>query len=147
MANLAVMLAISSAAHEGQYDKMGQPYFLHPLRVMNNLETNDEELKIIALGHDLFEDTDVTPGQLEMEGFSDRVILGIEALTKRKEKSPEDYLAGILANRDAIRVKLADLEDNMNPRRMVGITEKDLARMQKYQIMYWTLKEKLKDTK
>ena len=71
------MLLLATNAHHGQFDKGGQPYILHPLKVMHYLNTDDEELQCMAIGHDLVEDTRVTFAELHERGFSERVINGI----------------------------------------------------------------------
>lgn len=140
---LSRMLLISTTAHEGQYDKGGQPYILHPLKVMYYLKSEDEELQCIARGHDLFEDTNIDRNYLEKDGFSERVICGIECLTKRKNEPMAEYKKRVFANPDAIRVKMADLRHNSDIRRLKGITEKDFDRMQKYHEFYLELKDRL----
>jgi GTP diphosphokinase / guanosine-3',5'-bis(diphosphate) 3'-diphosphatase len=140
---LNIMLGLIANKFSGALDKGGEPYVLHCLRVMHFLETGDQELLCIALGHDLIEDTDVTAESLRKLGFSERVIRGIIALTKIRGQSADAYLAGVKANPDAIRVKLADLRDNMNLKRLKSVTEKDLARLAKYQAMHADLKSLL----
>ena len=98
-------LKISATAHEGQYDKHGQPYFLHCLKVMRLLKSDDEQLKIIALLHDTLEDTQVTQFYLRDEGFSDRIVNGVIAMTKQPCKNYEEYKDQVKSNPDAILVK------------------------------------------
>lgn len=111
------MLYVATAAHRGQLDKSGQPYILHPLSVMYLLYTTDEELQCIALGHDLIEDTDVTLWQLMKLGFTPRIIEAIDALSRINGESYEMYKLRVKSNPDAVRVKLADLQHNMDPTR------------------------------
>ena len=133
---LAQMIKYAIIFHSDQVDRAGQPYILHPLYVMSALNSSDLELMQIAVGHDLLEDTKITEEWLRLAGFTDRVINGIVALTKKKSQSYEDYQQQVLANPDAVRVKLKDLEHNMDLKRLsrVGIvpTEKDLERQQRY---------------
>lgn len=136
---LGKMLVLVTNAHAGQYDRGGSPYILHPLKVMHYLKSNDEELQCIALGHDVVEDTDVTYRDLRDAGISDRVIKGIAALTKQPGQTLEEYKAGVFANRDAMLVKQCDLRHNTDVRRLKGITEKDIARMARYQEFYMEL--------
>lgn len=133
---LGKMLLLATGAHAGQFDKGGAPYILHPLKVMHYLKTDDEELMCIALGHDLFEDTYVVPTTLLDLGVSVRVVLGIDALTKRKHETYEDYKGKVMVNEDAMRVKLCDLRHNTDIRRLKGVTEKDTARIAKYHQFY-----------
>lgn len=130
---LGKAIALAAQAFEDVKDKGGQPYILHCLRVMNNLHTDDEELKIIAVLHDVVEDCkDLTLRELQMLGFSDRVIKALDLLTHRKEVSYDDYIKAISFNADATKVKLADLKDNSDITRLKGLTKKDFDRMEKY---------------
>lgn len=137
------MLMIATKAHHGQFDKGGNPYILHPLKVMHYLKTDDEELMCMALGHDVVEDTPVTYKELREAGMSERVIDGIRALTKQPGQTYDEYKQNVFANIDAMKVKMADLRHNTDIRRLKGVTEKDLARMAKYQMFYLELKSKL----
>lgn len=141
MRMLNKILVIATTAHAGQFDKGGKPYILHPLTVMHKLRTDDEELMCIALGHDLFEDTSVTPQDLWNEGFSERVIDGILALTKRSGETYEQYKEKVKANPDAVRVKMEDLRHNSDLRRLKGVTPKDVERVAKYMQFYKELSE------
>lgn len=142
---LAKMLLIATNAHAGQFDKGGTPYILHPLKVMHYLKTDDEELQCIALGHDVIEDTNVTYKDLREAGISERVIEGIDALTKRLGETYEDYKERVYVNRDAMKVKLCDLRHNTDIRRLKGVREKDLERMAKYQRFYLEIQTKLQE--
>jgi (p)ppGpp synthase/HD superfamily hydrolase len=144
---LDTMLVIVTNAHHGQFDKGGKPYILHPLRVMSFLKEDDEELQCIALGHDVIEDTRVTYQDLRSAGISERVIVGIEALTKQPGYSYDDYKKQVFGNIDAMKVKLCDLRHNTDIRRLKGITEKDIARMAKYHTFYLEIQAKLVDLK
>lgn len=140
---LGSMLLIATNAHAGQFDRGGSPYILHPLKVMHYLKSDDEELQVIALGHDVIEDTNVTYEELRLAGMSERVISAIQALTKLPGESHEDYKARVFANEDAMRVKMADLRHNTDIRRLKGIREKDFARLAKYHTFYLEIKERL----
>lgn len=137
------MLVIATNAHSGQFDRGGNPYILHPLKVMHYLKTDDEELMCIALGHDVIEDTKVTYRDLRDAGISERVIAGIRALTKLPGQTYDEYKEGVFANVDAMRVKMADLRHNTDIRRLKGISEKDIERMVKYQKFYLELQSRL----
>lgn len=114
---LSNMLMLATYKHAGQVDKSGQPYILHPLTVMQLLYTDDEELQCIALGHDLVEDTDISFYALENLGFSDRVVRAIYALTRPEGMIYVEYKEQVKTNPDAIRVKLCDLQHNLDPSR------------------------------
>lgn len=140
---LATMLVIVTNAHDGQFDKGGAPYILHPLKVMHYLKSDDEELMCMALGHDVIEDTSVTYKDLRDAGISERVITGIRALTKVPGQTYDEYKEGVFACEDAMRVKLADIRHNTDIRRLKGITEKDIARMTKYHTFFMEIKARL----
>jgi (p)ppGpp synthase/HD superfamily hydrolase len=133
------MLVLATTRHAGQFDRGGNPYILHPLKVMYYLKSNDEELQCIALAHDLVEDTDTSYDELREMGFTDRIIQGIAALTKVPGETYDQYKDRVKANPDAIKVKMADLRHNTDIRRLKGVTEKDLARVEKYHRFYMEL--------
>lgn len=134
------MLVLATNRHAWQFDRGGNPYILHPLKVMYYLKTNDEELQCIALAHDLVEDTDTTYSELREMGFTERIITGIMALTKVPGETYDEYKAKVKSNPDAVRVKMADLRHNTDVRRLKGVTEKDLVRMEKYHRFFMELK-------
>lgn len=140
------MLILATGAHADQYDKGGNPYILHPLKVMHYLKSEDEELQCIALGHDIIEDTNVTYADLRKAGFSDRIIDGIRTLTKVPGETYDEYKERVLTNRDAMLVKMADLRHNTDIRRLKGVSEKDIARVTKYHMFYLEIREMLKTT-
>lgn len=130
MATLARAIAIAAQAHQEQHDKAGAPYILHPLRMMAQLHGEAE--RTVAVLHDLIEDTDWTLDQLRAEGFSDDVLAAIDCLTKRDDESYEAFIERASYNELARQVKLADLEDNMDLRRIAEVTDQDLERLRKY---------------
>jgi hypothetical protein len=137
---LSAMLVLAVNSHNGQYDKGGNPYILHPLRVMHRLRTTDEELQCIAIGHDVVEDCGITYAKLRQIGFSNRVIEGITCLTKLPGESAEEYEQKVLSNWDSICVKLEDVRDNSDIRRLKGLTDRDLERVRKYHGLWTRLK-------
>ena len=99
---------------------------MHCLEVMRLLgNTNDEDLKCIALGHDLLEDTDVTYEQLG-HWFNSRIAIGILYLTKNPMRTYDQYIENLKGNRDAVLVKIADLRHNSDITRLKGVTQKIL---------------------
>ena len=142
---LSKMLVFVTNKHDGQFDKGGNPYILHPLKVMHYLKTDDIELMCIALGHDVIEDTDATYQDLHNLGMTARIINGIRALTKVPGQTYEEYKEAVFANSDAMKVKLSDLRHNSDIRRLKGkiVTEKDVARMVKYQTFYLEIEARL----
>ncbi len=91
----------------------------------------------------MIEDTDVTFADLREAGMSERVISGIDALTKRRGETYDEYKERVFANPDAMKVKLCDLRHNTDIRRLKGVTDKDVARIAKYHTFYVELREKL----
>ena len=124
----AIILAVQ--AHRGQTDKAGQPYMLHPLRVMLRMETDLE--RIVAVLHDVVEDSTLTLTDLERAGFPKEVLDAVDCLTKRKAESYERLIQRAKSNTIARRVKIADLEDNMDPSRLHHVSEADQKRLEKY---------------
>lgn len=133
---LAIAIALASDKFKDITDKANRPYILHCLRVMDGLRTKDDELMIIAVLHDLLEDTDITVSDLLQMGFSQRVVDALSLLNHQRGVSYDVYINAVGTNYDAIRVKQSDLKDNSDISRMKGLTEKDFARMQKYQQAY-----------
>ncbi len=131
MASLERAIAIAAMAHEGQVDKAGMPYVLHPLRMMLSVDT--PEARMAAVLHDVVEDTAVTFEQLRAEGFPEVVIEAVEALTKRDGEDYEAFIRRVAPNPIARTVKLADLQDNSDLSRIARPTERDRQRIEKYQ--------------
>jgi len=125
-------LEIAYNAHKGQKDKMGFPYILHPIAVSFMVDSTAE--KVVALLHDVVEDTAVTIDDLELE-FPAYITDAVRALTNTYE-SYDDYITNLSQNPLAVRVKLADLRHNMNISRLPDITEKDIIRLNKYKKTY-----------
>ncbi len=127
---LAKAIEIAIEAHRGQKDRSGQPYIGHPFRVMNAGKTCEE--KIVGMLHDVVEDTEWTLEELLSEGFSRTIVDAVEAMTKLPEEAYDIYLSRLKKNPIAARVKLNDLTDNMDIRRLHEIREDDVARLKKY---------------
>ena len=131
MSTLNRAIEIASKAHEGATDKYGAPYINHVTRVMNMGQTDNE--KIVGVLHDVIEDTPWTFEDLEKEGFSKEVIDALKCVTKTSED--EDYAEFITRakiNPLAVKVKLNDLTDNLDIKRMPEVLESDLKRLNKY---------------
>ncbi len=132
-------LALAAQAHKGQYDLAGAPYICHPMRVA--LAQSDERARIVAILHDVIEDTAVTYQDLSAAGFDDEIIGAVEALTKRSGEKRIDAAARAKANPLALQVKLADVADNMNLARISNPTAEDYARLREYDQVLAYLKE------
>jgi (p)ppGpp synthase/HD superfamily hydrolase len=130
MATLEDAVSIAAQAHRGQKDKAGDPYLLHPLRMMLRMKSEAE--MIAAVLHDVVEDSDWTLEQLRDSGFSEDVLQAVDCLTHRSGESYEEFIKRAQQNPIARQVKIADLEDNMNIQRIVEITARDLERLAKY---------------
>lgn len=130
MADIEDAIALAVQAHRGQKDRAGAPYILHPLRMMFRVETDAE--KMAAVLHDVVEDTDWTLDGLRAEGFPEDVVAAVDHLTRREDESYEEFVRRAAAHPVARRVKIADLEDNMDVRRTGTVTEKDVERLTRY---------------
>jgi len=129
---LAIAIKFASEKHVEQTDKGGKAYILHPIRMMMRLRTNDDELMAIAVLHDVVEDCKVTFDDLRSIGMTKRVIDGVKALTKQSGETYEQFIDRLSSNRDAMIVKREDLRDNSDITRLKGISDKDIARIEKY---------------
>ena len=132
--NLTRAIDIAITAHQGLKDKVGKPYITHVMRVMERCKTEEE--KIVAALHDVVEDTSTTIDDLRKEGFSEKVLAAVAAITKNKGESKSHYIGRVRKNPLAIRVKLNDLEDNMDIRRLPKISDSDVERLSKYLQIY-----------
>lgn len=132
---LSKAIAIAAKAHEGQVDRGGAPYILHPLRVMLAVGP-DEDRQIAAVLHDVLEDTDVTVKDLADAGFHRDVIGAILALTRLPGMSRMDAAKVAAINPIAMDVKIEDLRDNMDLRRIHKPNARDYARVAEYNAAY-----------
>ncbi len=141
MTTLEKAIQISAKAHENQVDKAGQPYILHPIRVM--LRVQSEAERIAAVLHDVVEDTEITMDDLAQAGFSIEVLEAVDALTKRKGETRLEAAARAASNSIARIVKLADNTENMDISRIENPTEKDFARIDEYKAVRKLLVSKI----
>ncbi len=130
---------ICTQAHLGQTDKAGMPYHLHPERVAARCATDAEA--IVALLHDTIEDTDITPDTLLSQGFPQEIVDAILSVTKRPGETYEQFALRAKQNPIGRMVKIHDLEDNMDLRRLDEITDEMVARQRKYLKAYHFLKQ------
>lgn len=122
-------IIFATERHMGQVDKSGQPYILHPLRVMENCP--NIETKIVAVMHDVLEDTETTKEDL-LKFLPKYLVNAIASITKVENEAYDDYLKRVSDNYYATQVKLMDLKDNMNLDRLNKIEIKDMKRYLKY---------------
>ncbi len=130
MPTLEHAIGLAVKIHRGQLDKAGRPYILHPLRVMFRLETELEQ--IVGVLHDVVEDSELTLSDLRRMGYPEVVIIALDGVTKREDESYEAFINRSQTNPVSSRVKLADLEDNLDLRRLSRLTTKDFERLKRY---------------
>lgn len=131
MSTIERAIEIAARAHAGQVDKAGAPYVFHPLRLMLSLDTPEQWMAAVL--HDVVEDTSVTLADLEGEGFPAQVVEAVRVLTKRPGESRLEAAGRAVRNRIARAVKLADVADNMNLKRIANPAKKDHARLKEYE--------------
>jgi hypothetical protein len=139
-------IQIAATAHAGQKDKSGLPYITHPLRVMANVR--GAEAQIVAVLHDVLEDTSTTADDLRREGFSEEVLAALELVTHRPADSYADYVVRCKANPVARQVKLGDLMDNCRLDRTLLRPERvgsDFARIHRYLLSHHFLTDGLSE--
>lgn len=143
-ANIDDALALVAAHFRGITDKDGQPYVLHCLRVM--LGVTDPQAQLVALLHDLVEDTEVTIEDLRSKGFDAAVIAAIDLVTHREADSYADYVVRLKMDPLAREAKLSDLRDNASLTRVLYRQQKlpgDLERIQRYILSYQFLEDRI----
>ena len=139
MATLDTAVIIAAQAHQGQKDRYGVNYILHPLRVMLRFESETE--MIVAILHDVIEKTEWTLKKLREQGFNDTVLKAVNLLTRQDEQPYMEYIEKLKGNRIARRVKIADIEDNMNPRRMGTLSDENLEKLARLHKAWIILKQ------
>lgn len=130
MTDLDTAVMIANNAHFGQKDKSGKPYILHPLRLALKMSSPDEQ--IVAVLHDVLEDSSTTVEDIERYGFSENVIDALICLTKQDKESYMDYVARVKLNKLATIIKICDLQDNLNITRLESLEDADFQRIKKY---------------
>ena len=133
-------LNIALRAYAGKTDKASREYIHHPLRVMAKMET-DLEMSA-ALLHDVLEDSDITAEELLAEGIPAEVVEAVLFLTKDQNETYQDFIARVKKNKLATRIKIADIEDNIDVLRLAALDEADLARVHKYHSAWQFLNDK-----
>lgn len=136
---LAKAIKIASSAHAKQVDKSGAPYILHPLWVMNRVRHLGKSYMIVAILHDVIEDTDWTIEGLRVKGFNEKTLSNLELLDMRG-KDYSDAIVQIAKSKIAREVKMRDLEHNSKITRLKGLKQKDHDRISKYHRAYVYLK-------
>jgi (p)ppGpp synthase/HD superfamily hydrolase len=135
---LETALKVAVEAHFGQRDKGGRPYIFHPLRVAAGCSG---KAKVAALLHDTVEDTSVTFEQLAELGIDGEILAAVRLLTHDKSVPYLDYVRKVKKNPIAREVKLSNLRDNMDLKRLKSLTDEDIRRLEKYHEAYTILKD------
>ena len=130
--NLQRAIEIALEAHKGALDKGGNPYILHPLRLM--LRMDSEEEMIVAILHDVVEDSEKWSfDKLQAEGFSKKIINSLRSITKENENEDyEKFIDRSIRDKIGRKVKIADISDNLDISRLKEVTDKDILRINKY---------------
>lgn len=147
MADLDEALNLVADHFRGIKDKSGSPYVLHCIRVMMSVDSIDA--KMVAVMHDLVEDTPMTLEQLREKGFSDAVVNGVKLVTHEEDVTYSDYIVAIKDNPLATEVKLADLKDNTTLSRTLyreNSSSRDGVRIQKYLLSYQFLTDTIDES-
>lgn len=132
-------LQIALKAYAGQRDKAGKAYILHPIRIMLQMDSDYE--MAVALLHDVVEDSDCSGNDLLAEGIPPDVVDAVLALSKRDGETYDQFIDRVAGNALAVKVKLADIEDNINVLRLDSVGDKDLERVAKYHKAWKKLKK------
>jgi (p)ppGpp synthase/HD superfamily hydrolase len=125
---------IARTAHEGQVDKAGAAYITHPMRLA--AKASSTPARIVALLHDVVEDSSITLHDLEQEGFSREIMEAVDCLTRRPGETYDAFIERLAHHPLAVEVKLLDLEDNMDLTRLPSITDVDRQRLERYRTAY-----------
>lgn len=129
MKDIEMAMQVALNAHNSQTDKAGEAYIKHPIRVMQDVETEEE--KVVALLHDVVEDSTVSFEDLERR-FSDEIVDAVRGMTKKDDESYSEFIERAKENEIAREVKKADIRDNLDASRLGRLDEEDIKRMEKY---------------
>lgn len=124
-------IILAARAHQGEFDEEGQPKIFHVLRVMLRFNTPIE--RIVAVLHDLVEDTDIRLEELRAMGYEEEILEALDCLTRREDEFYEQFIVRAKSNPIAQRVKIAELQDSVDLRRLPAFAEEDIKRVKKYQ--------------
>lgn len=128
---LSSAIDLAMEIHKDQYDRSNQPYIGHVIRVMNAGQTLQE--KIVGALHDVVEDSDLTIDDLLLKGFDNNIVEAVDAITFYDDvETYDEYIERVIKNPIAVKVKLNDLSDNMDLRRLNEIDDESIVRVRKY---------------
>ena len=144
MATLERAIALAATYHAGQQQRNGQPYILHPLHVMQHVP--GMSAKMVAVLHDAIEDTDLTLAMLKREGFADEILHAVDLLTRKDGQPYDQYLAGLVGNTLALKVKIEDVRHNLDSTRIDKLSDHDVVNLRKYHAALKWLEQKINTT-
>jgi len=130
MSDLTTAIKIACDVHADQRDKAGEPYILHPLRLMQRFK--DKSTMIVAVLHDVIEDSQHDLDFLQAQGFDKSILEAVDAITRKKNEAYKDFIERLSFNDIAVKVKIEDLKDNLDLTRLKTIDDKALERIKKY---------------
>lgn len=124
--NIENAIAIAALAHNGQKYGDNESYIWHSIRVANRIHRagHDDELVIIAILHDVVEDSDWTLERLREMGASERVINGVDGMSRREYENYAEFIERVKGNPDARIVKRADMEENLSQKPPESLAKK-----------------------
>lgn len=138
MKQAEIARVVAVLAHRGQVDKVGEDYFEHPQRVVSRLsrgfregDAENDLVTAVAWLHDVLEDTEFTSADLRRCGIRSDVIKSVETLTKVPNEPNEDYYRRVRNDYFARKVKIADMQDNLDPERLAQLDDATIARLVK----------------
>ncbi len=147
MVDIDKAVQIAAKSHEGQKDKVGAPYILHPIGVM--MRGQSDAARIVGVLHDVVEDTQTTIEDLEKAGFAEGIVAAVRCMTHSKDESYADYVVRCKGNATAHEVKLADLTENSRLDRIMLRPEQfesDMARIRRYLLSYKYLTDQMSES-
>ena len=143
MSTLDSALLIATTAHSGQKRRNGSSYILHCIRVMNQVDTEEE--KAVAILHDTLEDSSYKAKELVSLSIPKEIVEAVVDLTKKENEDYDEYIARVANNKLAVKIKLADLKDNMDLLQLPVMTGKDVMKQKKYRSSFDFLKRILNE--
>jgi len=142
---LETAIRLAAKVHKGQLDRFNKPYILHVMRVM--MRGHDFDEQVLGALHDVLERSDLSTEDLAKKGFSPRVLIALDHITRRVEETYEQYIDRVMEDNLAIRVKLHDLADKMDLLHVEILNHADLKRYNKQLVAYHRMKKLVEQAK